>query len=137
VTHLSKRKGNGFEREVVRLLQALRLVAEKRPLSGARCRHGPETSASNDAAEAAALYGMLGSAWGLVVRDDRTEPLVVLRLKDFAELAKAAPGNVTLAAAQGQQLTVGTPQLGDQDQPVALQLAAAPLLPKAGSCRIG
>jgi hypothetical protein len=40
----------------------------------------------------------IGSAWGLVVRDDRTEPLVVLRLKDFAELAKAAPGNVTLAA---------------------------------------
>jgi hypothetical protein len=61
----------------------------------------------------AALYGMLGSAWGLVVRDDRTEPLVVLRLKDFAELVTAAPGNVALAAALGQQLAGGMPQLGD------------------------
>jgi hypothetical protein len=108
---------------VVRLLQELGLAAEKRPRSGALLAWPGDVGVGGRGFDRlleckrrrrgfAALYGMLGSAWGLVVRDDRT--LVVLRLKDVAALLTAARGNVALAAAhgKGQQLTGGMPQLG-------------------------
>jgi Holliday junction resolvase len=93
-----------FEREVVALLQEAGIAAEKVPLSGAvkggkfeadidcpvrgidrklECKHwkgGFKT-----------IHRLLASHYGLVVRDDRTEPLIVMRLKDFAELART-PG---------------------------------------------
>jgi hypothetical protein len=34
------------------------------------------------------LYALMGESYALVIRDDHTEPLVVLRLDDFADLAK-------------------------------------------------
>jgi hypothetical protein len=33
------------------------------------------------------LYKFMGDNFALVVRDDHTEPLVLMRLKDFADLA--------------------------------------------------
>lgn len=101
MTHPSKRKGNGYEREVVAFLQTQGVSAERVPLSGAvkggsfegdidcpvrgrkqkleckRRRRGFKT-----------LYSLLGANFGLVVRDDQADSLVVLRLKDFAELTK-------------------------------------------------
>jgi hypothetical protein len=105
VANPSKRKGSGFEREVVHLLTSLGVKAERVPLSGAaggsftgdvdvlvrndigtwnqkkleckRRRGGFKT-----------LYGWLGSNYGLAFRDDNTEPLIVLRLSDFANLIK-------------------------------------------------
>jgi hypothetical protein len=34
------------------------------------------------------LYKFMGDNFALVVRDDHTEPLVLMRLKDFADLAR-------------------------------------------------
>jgi len=101
VTHPSKRKGDGFEREVVAALQQHGIAAEKIPLSGA-VKGGSfegdilcpvrgqdrKLEAKRRKRSFSTLYGYLGTNYGLVIRDDHTEPLVVLRLKDFAELAK-------------------------------------------------
>lgn len=99
--HPSKRKGAGYEREVVAFLQEQGIAAEKIPLSGAvkggsfegdidcpvrgidkkleckRRRGGFKT-----------LYGWLDTNYGLVIRDDNCPSLIVLRLSDFAELAR-------------------------------------------------
>lgn len=98
----SKRKGSGFEREVVKALQEIGIAAAERvPLSGA-VKGGSfegdiecpvrginrKLECKRRARAFGTLYGWLGNNFGLVVRDDRTEPLVVLRLRDFAELAK-------------------------------------------------
>lgn len=99
MTHPSKRKGSGFELEVVKALQELGLAAVKVPLSGAvpdfpgdiECPvRGTDRTLECKRRRRAfgTLYSLMGSAFALVVRDDRTEPLVVLRLSDFAELAK-------------------------------------------------
>lgn len=97
----SKRKGSNFEREVVRQLQELGLTATERvPLSGAA--GGSHTGdidcpvlgidkkleCKRRARAFSTLYGWMGSNFALVVRDDRTEPLVVMRLADFAWLAR-------------------------------------------------
>jgi hypothetical protein len=52
-------------------------VAEKMPLSG----HCLITAAGT-------LYSLMGQSYALVIRDDHTDPLVVMRLDDFADLAK-------------------------------------------------
>lgn len=106
VTHPSKRKGDGFEREVVATLQEHGIAAEKIPLSGAvkggsfegdincpvqgedwkleckRRRSGFKT-----------LYGFLGENQAVVVRDDHCDALVVLRLDRFARLAAISRGS--------------------------------------------
>jgi hypothetical protein len=90
-----KRKGNGFEREVVAALQELG------PLSGSvktskfdhdiscpvrgvdrrlECKRRARAFATIDA--------MLASNYALIVRDDRSRPLVVMTLTTFAELAR-------------------------------------------------
>jgi hypothetical protein len=96
----SKRKGSGFELEVVKILQEQGIAAEKVPLSGAA---GGSFTGDIDCPvrgidrkleckrrrrQFSTIFGWLGGNYGLVVRDDRTEPLVILRLADFAELAK-------------------------------------------------
>jgi hypothetical protein len=95
----SRDKGARSEREAVAILQAAGIAAEKIPLSGAaggsfvgdittpvlgidrrlevKCR----------AAGFGLIYRWLAGHYGLVLRADRSEPLIVLRLKDFAELA--------------------------------------------------
>jgi Holliday junction resolvase len=96
-----KRKGNGFEREVVAALQELGLAAERVPLSGSvktskfdhdiscpvrgvdrrlECKRRARAFATIDA--------MLASNYALIVRDDRSRPLVVMTLTTFAELAR-------------------------------------------------
>lgn len=96
----SKRKGYEFERTTVNSLQALGLAAERVPLSGGQggsyvgditCPvQGQDRvfECKRRAAGFKTLYGWLGSNYGLIVRDDHTVPLVVLRLEDFAQLAR-------------------------------------------------
>jgi hypothetical protein len=96
-----KRKGSGFEREIVTLLQELGLAAERVPLSGAvktsRFDHDifcpirgvdRRIEAKRRARAFMTIDAMLGSNFALVVRDDRSRPLVVMTLTAFAELAK-------------------------------------------------
>jgi Holliday junction resolvase len=96
-----RRKGNGFEREVVASLQELGLAAERVPLSGSvktskfdhdiscpvrgvdrrlECKRRARAFATIDA--------MLAGNFALVVRDDRSRPLVVMTIETFAELAR-------------------------------------------------
>lgn len=97
----SKNKGSGFEREVVVILQSHGIAAEKIPLSGA-VKGGKfegdidcpvrgtdrKLECKRRARQFGTIYGWMAGNFALVVRDDRTEPLVVMRLSDFAELAK-------------------------------------------------
>lgn len=96
-----KRKGSSFEREVVRLLQALGLAAERVPLSGAvktsKFDHDvscpvrgvdQRLECKRRARAFATIDVMLSGNYALVVRDDRSRPLVVMTLENFAELAK-------------------------------------------------
>src|SRR6266704_2029621 len=91
----SRRKGSGFELEVVHLLQAAGLAAEK---VSAMYRPGPDISCpvlgqdrrlecKRRARAFGTLYGFLNGSYAAVIRDDRTEPLVVMKLVDWARLA--------------------------------------------------
>mgnify|MGYP001565889161 FL=1 len=96
----SRRKGAGFEREVVHFLQDRWLAAERVPLSGAAGGSYVDDVTSpvrvedkrfeckRRASGFKTLYGWLGSSYGVIFRDDHCEPLIVLRLEDFARLAK-------------------------------------------------
>ncbi len=101
MTHPSKRKGDSFEREIVAALQDRGLAAEKVPLSGA-VKGGSfdhdvtcpvrgkdrKIECKRRARAFASIYAMLGENHFLAIRDNRTPPLIVMRLEDFAELAK-------------------------------------------------
>jgi Holliday junction resolvase len=101
-----RRKGNGFEREVVAALQELGLAAERVPLSGSvkggkfdhdiscpvrgvdrrlECKRRTRAFARIDT--------MLAGNFALIVRDDRSRPLVVMTLTTFAELAGQPDSN--------------------------------------------
>lgn len=96
----SKRKGSGFEREVVRILQDCGIAAEKVPLSGAikggsfegdidcPVRGIDRKLECKRRRRFATLYGWLGCNYALVLREDNNESLVVMRLSDWAEIAK-------------------------------------------------
>lgn len=96
----SRRKGAGFERECVNYLQSVGIAAERVPLSGAAGGsyvddltapvRGEDRrfECKRRASGFKTLYGWLGESYGLIVRDDHCPPLVVLRLDDFARLAK-------------------------------------------------
>jgi hypothetical protein len=97
-----KAKGARFEREVVQLLQALGIAAERVPLSGAvktsrRFNHDvscpirgidQRIEAKRRARAFITIDKMLGGNFALIVRDDRSRPLVVMTLETFAELAR-------------------------------------------------
>lgn len=96
----SKRKGSGFEREVVAFLQSRGIAAERVPLSGAvkggsfegdiNCpvrQQDWKLECKRRKRGFSTLYGYMGNNNAVIIRDDKTEALVVLRLKDFAELA--------------------------------------------------
>jgi Holliday junction resolvase len=100
VAHPSKRKGSGFELEVVKLFQGHGIAAEKVPLSGAvktsKFDHDIscpvrgkdwKLECKRRGRAFGTLYGWMEGNNALVVRDDKTEPLVVMRLDDFAKLA--------------------------------------------------
>ncbi len=96
----SRDKGAGFEREMVKLLCEAGIYAEKVPLSGAV--KGGSFEGDIDvqlpgkarvkfeckirARAWADLYHYLEGNFGLFIRRDRGEPLVVLRLDDFCKL---------------------------------------------------
>jgi hypothetical protein len=98
----SRQKGNRLERAIVRALQEAGFAAERVPLSGAaRGRFGGDVSlpllgidrrveVKARAAGFRQLYDWLADHDFLVVRADRSEPLVVLRLKLAAEIAATA-----------------------------------------------
>ena len=98
----ARRKGMNFEREVVALLQAHGIAAEKVPLSGAV--KGGKFEGDIDCPVRGVDQKLECKRWkggfktinallqrentyGLVVRDDHCEALIVLRLTDFAKLA--------------------------------------------------
>jgi hypothetical protein len=97
----AKAKGNGFEREVVRLLQAMGIAAERVPLSGAcktpRFDHDitcpvrgvdRRLECKRRARAFATIDKMLSSNYALVIRDDRSRPMVVMTLENFADLVR-------------------------------------------------
>jgi Holliday junction resolvase len=98
----SRRKGARIELEAVHILQDHGLAAEKVPLSGgAGGRWTGDISVpvlgldrrlevKCRATGFRKAYEWLADNYGLVIRADRAEPLVCLRLRDFAELAITA-----------------------------------------------
>jgi Holliday junction resolvase len=97
-----KAKGSRFERALARMLQDVGLAAEKVPLSGAAggsylgdltihvIGRDLVVEAKARARGFAQIYGWLEGRDILVVKADRCEPLVVLRLRLAAEIAMAA-----------------------------------------------
>jgi hypothetical protein len=96
-----RRKGSGFEREVVALLQQLGLAAEKIPLSGSikggRFDHDVSVpvrgidrriECKRRKRAFATISKMLSDNYALVVRDDHARPLVIMSLQTFGELAR-------------------------------------------------
>ncbi|MGB9388822.1 MAG: hypothetical protein WCB70_02340 [Xanthobacteraceae bacterium] len=98
----SRQKGNRLERALVNALQAAGFAAERVPLSGAaRGRFGGDLSVpilgADRRVEVKArangfrkLYDWLNGADLLIVRADRSEPLVVIPFRFAVEIAKAA-----------------------------------------------
>jgi len=97
-----RQKGNRVERAIVHALQDAGFAAERVPLSGAaRGRFGGDISVPllgvDRRVEVKArangfrrLYDWLGDHDFLIVKADRLEPLVVLRLKFASEIAALA-----------------------------------------------
>lgn len=92
----ARRKGCEFEREVVKLLQAAGLAAERIPLSGAFggsfcgvpvLNQDRRLECKRRARAFGTLYGFLNGSYAVVIRDDRCEPMVVMKLEDWARLA--------------------------------------------------
>lgn len=95
----SRRKGLGFERECVNYFQSVGLAAERVPLSGAAggsylgdltCPvQGRDRvfEAKRRKAGFKFITDSMGSNYGLIVRDDKSPALVILRMEDFARLA--------------------------------------------------
>ncbi len=93
-----RRKGDGFEREVVKLLQEAGLAAERIALSGSAGGSfagdvscpvrglNRKLECKRRARAFGTLYGFLNGSYATVIRDDR-EPMVVMKLEDWARLA--------------------------------------------------
>jgi Holliday junction resolvase len=98
----SRDKGNRTERTIVAILQNFGFAAERVPLSGAaRGRFGGDISVplfgvdkrvevKCRASGFSQLYSWLGDHDFLIVKRDRAEPLVVLRMSDAARIAAVA-----------------------------------------------
>ncbi len=87
-----RRKGDRLEREVVKLLQAAGVPARRVPLSGSMAGYPGDvvvTVAGRDhvleckARKSLPLYTWLMNRDALILKADRKEPLMVLRLSDF------------------------------------------------------
>lgn len=94
----SKQKGDRFERSAVETLNAHGLEAKKVPLSGAMAGwkgdiHFKEQGIAkvleckSRKSGFKTLRTMLGDSDRLLVKDDRTEPLMVMRFSDYVILA--------------------------------------------------
>lgn len=96
----SRAKGDRFESEVVKLFLADGIPAQRVPLSGAAggMFGGDIQVIAHDrqrkleckvrADKWVAEYGWLEGNYALVVKRDRSEPLVLMRLSDFKQLLK-------------------------------------------------
>jgi Holliday junction resolvase len=96
----SRAKGDRFEREVVASLNADGIMAERVPLSGAAggmfggdiqaiLKSGRQKLECKVRARAwLDLYGWIVGNYALVIKRDRDEPLVVMRLSDWKRIAK-------------------------------------------------
>ncbi len=101
----SRQKGDRFERECVALFQAHGIAAERVPLSGAAggSFSGDVTvpilgidqrlEAKIRRSGFKKIREWLAGNFAVVYRADRSEPLITLRLADFAKLAIAADKN--------------------------------------------
>jgi len=108
-----RRKGNGFERGVVALLQERGLNAVRVPCSGS-----VKTSNKFDHDVSVTIHGidrrieckrrarsfktidaMLADNYALVCRDDRSRPLVVMTIDTFTELAGDQSGMLAVRCA--------------------------------------
>jgi hypothetical protein len=93
----SRDKGLRNEQQLVNFCREAGLAAWRIPLSGAAGGEfsgdiriaGRVYEAKVRASGLKTLYGWLGNNYGLLLRADRQEQLVVLRLKDYAELLAA------------------------------------------------
>lgn len=100
----SRDKGARTERHLVNYLQSEGFAAERVPLSGASGgRFKGDVSVPLQGADRRLevkcradgfreLYGWLADNYALVIKADRKETLVVLRLRDGIEIAKHAEG---------------------------------------------
>jgi hypothetical protein len=95
----SRDKGNRAEREVVAILQEAGIAGERVPLSGGAggsfvgdvclpvLGRNVRLEVKCRATGFATIYRWLAANYGLVLRADHSQPLIVLRLRDFAEIA--------------------------------------------------
>jgi hypothetical protein len=109
-----RRKGSSFEREVVRLLQEHGLAGERVPLSGSvkgRFDHDVycpirgidrRIECKRRKRSFTTITNMLAGNFALVVRDDNSPTLVVMRIGDWAEMART-PADISSFAADLQQ----------------------------------
>jgi Holliday junction resolvase len=109
----SRQKGNRTERALVRALQDAGFAAERVPLSGAaRGRFGGDVSVPLLGIDRRVevkcrgtgfrqLYAWLDGADFLIVRSDRSEPLVVIPFSLAVEIAKAAEHSRNVARVAG------------------------------------
>lgn len=101
MTSAAKRKGSGFEREVVEALKAAGVSAKRVPLSGAMANYKGDVivelnhigyelvmECKRRRAGFKTLYGWLGSNDLLAFRDDKRETLITMRLTTFATLIR-------------------------------------------------
>lgn len=126
----SKQKGDRLEREIVELLRANGLDAYRIPLSGAqrgfkgdievRLRDSKLTLEAKSRANGFQLiYKALGSNDLLAIKQDRQEPLIVMRLKDVVGLLGVSQAGVSPpweAAEPAQPQSTATPA-ADTDYP--------------------
>jgi Holliday junction resolvase len=107
MTHPSKRKGNTFEREIVKRAQTHDLRAERAYASNGRSLGHHETvdvlieNFKIQAKRRARIANWLKPdehVDAVVVREDRGEPLIVLPLDDFLELLKLAQAGAAFHA---------------------------------------
>ena len=94
-----RQKGDRLERAVVRTLQEAGVDAKRVPLSGSAAGYpgdvvatlaGRELTLECKARKASPLYGWLADRDALIVKADRQEPLVALRLEDLLNLLDVA-----------------------------------------------
>lgn len=93
----SRKKGDGFERELVKLFHHHGMYAVRTPMSGAiQGFEGDVIVTIGDRRERIeakrrksgfkTLYRWLGDNYILALRDDQCEPLLLMRADDFADL---------------------------------------------------
>ena len=93
----SRQKGDRLEREIVQLFQRHNILAKRTPMSGAIAGwEGDVIIKIGDKSERieckrrkagfGTIYRWLAGNYLLAIRDDQTEPLIVMRAADFVQI---------------------------------------------------